>query len=562
MTQPDEEFPTTAANYSSLELFAAKTQEDWEAEQQQDLTGHFADAETGFLGILTQIPIIGDIIEAVSGVEDGLISGIVDRLQNIDVLGLFDPAGLDPLNIGNIPMIPSLNVEGIGGLEDIGSSVQAFLDSVWQGFSKLSGSGKSLADVANIATATINTAREARDLGDDNSVILAVRNNKSIYQDVDETSESTFNMAELVGASDPPNFGVTSTTSPIAFWRATESANKGFVSWFGKGYTDVTALYVDVYKLDAGTNTLAYQHSSDDMSGLIGASWGYLIYNMDEGDRVAVEPGEVYGFSLRMTGTGTHTIAGKQITWLPDHPTVVPARPAAVRSGGTSDISMDSITYSGNIPWLGVGIVTGDIEPPIYAPRTTQVTAAGAYSWDWPTWAQFVDVIAVGAGAGGDGGWAFPITTSGKGGDGGDWFTATLERGVDTDAGVTEITGSVGAGGDKGDGSNNTASPGRQATDGGSTTAICTGWAGDTAVGGVRGVSGNRTGLTPGDETYGGTTFHGGHDQSQGSNVGSDGNPPGGGGEAGRGAVIPFSPLGYDGGDGAPGSVWFVARSH
>lgn len=85
MTQPDQFTPLGAANFGSLAEWAGKTQAEWEAEIRASVESHFLDAEDGFnnlisaftdvvqfvVAVLQKIPIVGDILEIVSGVEDG-----------------------------------------------------------------------------------------------------------------------------------------------------------------------------------------------------------------------------------------------------------------------------------------------------------------------------------------------------------------------------------------------------------------------------------------------------------------------------------------------------------
>jgi hypothetical protein len=71
VTQPDKNLPTSAENYSSLGNFANKTQADWEAQNRAALAKQFDEAATGMLKILGPIPFIGDLLEILTGKEDG-----------------------------------------------------------------------------------------------------------------------------------------------------------------------------------------------------------------------------------------------------------------------------------------------------------------------------------------------------------------------------------------------------------------------------------------------------------------------------------------------------------
>ncbi|QCG76887.1 hypothetical protein SEA_XIANYUE_32 [Mycobacterium phage XianYue] len=173
---------------------------------------------------------------------------------------------------------------------------------------------------------------------------------------------------------------------------------------------------------------------------------------------------------------------------------------------------------------------------------------AGAYTYQIPPWANFIDVILLGAGGGGQG--MGSLSTWGKGGAAGSWVVVTLRRGVHIPLTTTTITGSIGAGGARGAG---TFLPvvGGNGSAGGNTTATATGMTALTALGGAGGSGGaidpfTAAGKSPGDQTLNGRLYQGG--------AGSSGaaNPPGAGG---GGALISLQ----NGNAGAPGAAWFFA---
>ena len=80
---------------------------------------------------------------------------------------------------------------------------------------------------------------------------------------------------------------------------------------------------------------------------------------------------------------------------------------------------------------------------PLTLPSLAQTFAvAGAYTYNIPTWANFIDVILLGAGGGGAGGNA--SNGDGVGGKAGVFATITLRRGVDIPSSLTQITGVIG----------------------------------------------------------------------------------------------------------------------
>jgi hypothetical protein len=514
------------------------------------------------IGMIAQTKITGlvddfkGLIGAVAGIFDGsaTLQDIIDRLVNL-VGGFFDASWL--FNILGIPTIPSTNVAGIGGAFDIGQTIQDTWDFLWSGFNQLFGIGKSPAQLANSAQNVSAAALLAISQAEENSTILAIRNNTPLYVGVDEATESTFLMTDLIGSTDPPNFAVTQSTATMGYIRISQAALKGFVSWFGKGFTSITAAYVDIYKVDTVTGVHTLVHSSNDQSGMIGGSWGYLQYFLPEANRITAIPGDVFGIELRVVGAGTHTIAGKNITWLPTNSLVRPKSLASARNAGTgvapSTIADGTITYSGNQPWFGFGIVTGDIPPAVYLPREKSFIAAGPYAYDIPSWANVIDVVAVGGGGGGQAGTGALI--SGDGGSPGTWTSKSLRRGTDFPTAATVLSGVVGNGGHGGSVSvlGENGDPGVATTCNYSSTNLVTAAGGGGGTGFV-----NPDGAGPGNFSYKGKTYFGGQTTDGPVIDAKSGSAPGGAGPGGQGVFI----VGSAGGNGASGSIWFVANQN
>src|SRR5690606_14539002 len=116
---------------------------------------------------------------------------------------------------------------------NIGANIQGFIDSVWRGFTRALGvGGKSPSDVANAAANASEQADTAQQISEWNNAILGIRNNKALWTGIDETEESTFLLTDLFdGNSEPPFIEAGHYNVPMAFWRATEDAKKGFISW-------------------------------------------------------------------------------------------------------------------------------------------------------------------------------------------------------------------------------------------------------------------------------------------------------------------------------------------
>jgi hypothetical protein len=178
-------------------------------------------------------------------------------------------------------------------------------------------------------------------------------------------------------------------------------------------------------------------------------------------------------------------------------------------------------------------------------PWPPQPLQAGSHTYDIPYWCTYIDLFLLGAGGGG----AYGLP--GNGGQAGSWNAVTLYRGSGaTPSGSIQIPSTtpsidiaVGAGGAAG---TNALGPGA----GGPTTATAAGISQRTAPGGAGGANTNSYGaaVTPPTKTLNVTTETGGGLQIIGS---GNGIAPGGGAAGGFVA---------NGGTGADGAVWIVAR--
>ncbi|QGJ90068.1 minor tail protein [Mycobacterium phage Indlulamithi] len=492
------------------------------------------------------------LLDTLGGGIGSVIEDIGNRLFALNPDGTLDASQL--ANMLNIPAINPLKVLGISA-PTIVDTFRNTLEQLWGGLARsLDYDGKSLADVASQANNTSETADTALQVGEWNNALLGLRNNKSLFEGMDETEESNFTMDSMMiaGQADPPIINATAASSPGSIWRAKETAKKGFISYWGRGITNVTGLYLDIYKFNTATQTLALMHTSPNQIGVHTANWGLNVYYLPAEARFDVASGDVVLVCWRVTGTGTFQLAGIQSPWMTNHPTVIPRRPAvALPSGGPfNGVALSALDsyYSNNIPWFGIGIATGDVPPPYYAPRQTQLTQTGQWiTWPIPTWANFVDVVlasGAGGGHGGDGGFG----NSGQGGKRGNWGTETLQRGVDFPSNATQLQFFIGVGG----------TAGAKESNGGngqaSARAAITGGKAQLTVAGGLGATGYDNNGSNGESLpnldYLGVPYTGGLGAAYNGGDGEAGQSPGGGGGGGQGGVYTVAWPGGKGGDG------------
>ena len=605
MTQPDGLLPATAWNdgsYGPISWLAARSQQDVENELYGNAASPFDDIlGTLFSGLTTGISFTASFLAMV--VEEffgwipgsGSIVGILDDfadwlanpsdLSNIPILGpLFGGdgsflsgliPGLDASKIisgsldwaitgvqslldaifrgitgssqtGNLlsdilnalTNIPFLNILGIGGPSNIGSSISTGWNNLISGFLGSPGDETvSLADLFNVPFEVSSRATRGAYAWD----LLGQRDNTSLHSGLQATSESTFPLSDAQAA-----ISATQSASPISWQRINRSSPFGVISWRGYGNANMSAFHVNVWKMDITTGDLALIHHSANIIGDISVVDAWHEYSLPVNQELAAVAGEVYGVELVPIGAGTHTVLGKVVT-MPDHPTAFPKRLASVRdnSGGPTPpgtVASASVVYANNVPWIEVGIKSGDVSAHTYAPQGWQLVTSETVPI--PSWANFVDVVPLGAGGGGHAGGTLGI--SGEGGDGGHWNSVTWARGTHFSGSGTIITATIGAGGTGGSGSGD---------NGGATTVSIPGYS-ITAAGGAGGdalkvLGDDKNGGSPGNMTYNGVPYYGGQEETS---YGETGNAPGGGGAGGN--WLTFSA----GGNGARGVAFVVFR--
>lgn len=256
--------------------------------------------------------LISAIVNPLELIEDVVARGNLGELTDSIFNAITGDTGIGVLLtdlIDALKAIPSGNVGGVGGPENLVDTIQETWDQLIGGFVGAVGGGTGLADLFNIGQDISSRAS----LGKFSWDILGIRSNKSLNTGLLSTSESNFSLDKVALQSSAPTFAVTQSTAITAFQRISESASKGAVSWLGSGVTNVTHCFVNIYKMDTATGDMALVHGSANVVGLLSSSMQYNIYELP--DPIQVEPGEVYGIEIAIRGAGTHDVVGSS-TWL------------------------------------------------------------------------------------------------------------------------------------------------------------------------------------------------------------------------------------------------------
>ncbi|AXH70425.1 minor tail protein [Gordonia phage Daredevil] len=178
----------------------------------------------------------------------------------------------------------------------------------------------------------------------------------------------------------------------------------------------------------------------------------------------------------------------------------------------------------------------------------TWTSGSNAYTFTFPVWCRYIDVILLGGGASGQTG-SGAINQPGRGGAAGSWAAIRLERGVDIPWSLLSMQVVTGVGGAQAANSDY-ASPNAGAASllvvSGSTVLTAAGGQGTKPEDGQA----MRDGQAAGTYSFGGRTYTGG---GLNGSSGGTGNPPGGGGSGGNGGIFGNRTRG---GAGAYGGAW------
>lgn len=520
------------------------------ADFEEFFSGAFSTVET----IVNQIMdifqglLVTPINDAVQGVKDWW-ENLTSQIPGNDVMDAIfaalsggtptvpTPADLLAELTAALQSIPDRNVSGVGGPENIGDAIKATWDQWIGGLVGTPGTGAGLADLFNIGQLISSQAA----LGGFSWDILGIRNNKGFGSGMLSSSTSSIPYTQAATGAAPTTFALTASTAITLYERVQESALCGVVRWMGSGVTNVTGFYLNIYKMDTTTGDRVCVYTSGDIKADLSATMTTSKHVLST--PIQREPGEVYGYELSMTGTGTHTIVGEP-SWVHPDPDVYPRKMSSVRNGGSVSVgttqTSGTIVYGSNIPFIEIAVALDGVNIP-HSPETVSFSTPGSRSIPIPSWANTVEVIALGGGGAGRQGGTYGVC--GEGGDAGDWATTTWTRGTHF-TGAPSISTLIGAAAIGGGRSGTSGGIGQNGAD---TVISITGHT-LTATGGEGGDGlfavgdPEKYGQSPGTITYGGQTYVGGGMQY---NFGDNGAPPGGGGGGGNAST--FGAGGYGG---------------
>lgn len=242
-------------------------------------------------------------------------------------------------NVAYLADIPNTAVQGLVGFgTNIGNSVAALSDGVWQGLRAFLGipSGISPPQVSTAAQQVRTDLNNASEIAATAAAFQAKQSiSKQSYLSIDPSADPVFPLSNINGAS-PSTVPVTSAKSVMGIIGLPDNGLKKSVVWLGGSLTGITGVYVNIYKVNTTTGEFTRTHQSSNIIGsltspLPGYSYGWQFYNLPMTDFFPTLQGEWYVAEIQVTGTGTYNIVGVSSAWMPTHTGVYPKALGATR---------------------------------------------------------------------------------------------------------------------------------------------------------------------------------------------------------------------------------------
>lgn len=288
--------------------------------------------------------------ESTAAALGALISRLVAMLDQISAI--FNGSVVTPINttvqqiqdwynanVAYLADIPNTAVQGLVGFgTNIGNSVQALSDGVWQGLRAFLGipSGVGPPQVSSAAQQVRVDLNNATDIASAAALFQANQSiSKQSYLSIDPSADPVFPLAQISGAS-PSTVSVTQTKSVMGVIGLPDNGLKKSVVWLGGSLTNISAVYVNLYKVNVATGEFTRTHQSANIVGDLtspGSGVAWQFYNLPITAFFPTLQGEWYVAEIVVVGSGTYSVVGVSNSWMPAHPSVYPKALGAARTG-------------------------------------------------------------------------------------------------------------------------------------------------------------------------------------------------------------------------------------
>lgn len=314
--------------------------------------------DTGLADAANAISDVGDEItallsgagEATMAALGALIAQLVTMLTQISAI--FNGAVVSPVNstvqqiqdwyntnVAYLANIPNTAVQGLVGFgTNIGNTITALSDGVWQGLRAFLGipSGVGPPQVSSAAQQVRVDLNNATDIASGAAAFQAKQSiSKQSYLSIDPSADPVFPLAQINGAS-PSTVSVTQTKSVMGIIGLPDNGLKKSLVWLGGSLTNITGVYVNLYKVNTTTGVFTRTHQSLNIIGDLtspGSGVAWQFYNLPMTAFFPTLQGEWYVAEIVVVGSGTYSIVGISNSWMPSHPSVYPKALGAARTG-------------------------------------------------------------------------------------------------------------------------------------------------------------------------------------------------------------------------------------
>ena len=322
-----------------------------------------ADGATKFAALLSATG------EATATSLGNLINLLVTMLNQI--ADIFDGGVVTPVNtavqqindwwasnLAYLENIPNTAVQGLAGFgTNIGNTITALSDGVWQGLRAFLGipSGVGPPQVSSAAQQVRVDLNNATDIASGAAAFQAKQSiSKQSFLSIDPSADPVFPLSNIAGAS-PTTVPVVQTKSVMGVILLPDASQKRSVTWLGGPLTNISGVYVNLYKVNKSTGAFTRFHKSANVIGSLsnpvsGVAWNF--YNLPMADYFDVTLdgtggstttvlgiGDYVVVELVTVGSGTYNVVGLSNSWMPAHPSVYPKALGASRS------TLDTVTY-------------------------------------------------------------------------------------------------------------------------------------------------------------------------------------------------------------------------
>lgn len=265
--------------------YAAKSQEDWEAEQNAEW----------------------------QAAADNLLIPAGNFLQNLPTI----------IVVSMLTMLADL----LDMVPIVGSTLSEIVDNIAAGLNQTNHTATTANNTAITASSQAITLQ---------STVLTIKTSRDLWDGLDPTGEPSLPFVSCTN-----DVVVTQGVARGAFIRMKGGDEKAVFTWLGSGNASITAFYITLYKQEANGD-LTKKWQSPDIKSILLVGFGWHQYVMPSGAYLT-EPGEVLLVEFRLVGAGSHTMIGHSFYNPAPLPGFRPSKPATSRNGGTGASSPDTI---------------------------------------------------------------------------------------------------------------------------------------------------------------------------------------------------------------------------